>query len=502
VEHPDSTPAKTNGDTGHLTHRRGFVKVEKNLSTLGFFTPSKSRGKIELREKTIRFKREVNGKTIEAEATILPSAKYGLPTTADLDKYLAFQKLLNDIRTREGQVSNPIGFTSTQILNILGVKTAGNNYQEVYEWLQRMTLTGISSKGVIYLARRKAWATDTFHVFDRVVAFGMEMPDGLIADRNYVWLSDWQIENINNNYLMPIDFEAYRKLKNHIAKALVPLLQVWLYASRYEGHFEKRYQDLCTILDIRLQKHLSLIKKQLGPSLDELQYYGYLAGYRIEVTSDGRDYKIVADHGPKFFRDQKMRTSLPPVQAAPSEAEPSLLHELTSRGLSQGHARRLLQSLPEGQSILDQLEYGDWMIAHSRKGILNPPGFYTYLLRENVIPPQSFETSSKRSLRAVAEQTRTTENRLRLELEQQYQEFCEERVRIYIEMKMDRSRYEERLREKFCEVRSTWPRLPENSVKEISERALRADLRTEASLPSFDDFCHEHRQRLLFEQGR
>ena len=107
-----------------LTHRRDFVKVEKNLSTLGFFTPSKSRGKIELVEKTIRFKREVNGKTVEAEATILPSAKYGLPTTADLDKYLAFQKILNDIRVREGQVSNPIGFSSTQMLNVLGVKTA------------------------------------------------------------------------------------------------------------------------------------------------------------------------------------------------------------------------------------------------------------------------------------------------------------------------------------------------------------------------------------------
>ena len=169
-----------------------------------------------------------------------------MPTTADLDKYLAFQKILNDIRVREGQVSNPIGFSSTQMLNVLGVKTAGNNYQEVYEWLQRMTLTGISSKGVIYLARRKAWATDTFHVFDRVVAFGMEMPDGSTAERNYVWLSDWQIENINNNYLMPIDFDTYRKLRNHIAKALVPLLQVWLYASRNEGHFEKRYQDLCT----------------------------------------------------------------------------------------------------------------------------------------------------------------------------------------------------------------------------------------------------------------
>jgi Replication initiator protein A len=500
LENRDLTPEKTK-TTDSPAVRRDFVKVEKNLSTLGFFTPSKSRGKIEHREKTIRFKREVNGKTVESEATIFPSAKYGLPTTADLDKYLAFQKLLNDIRTREGQITNPIGFTSTQILNILGVKNAGNNYQEVNEWLQRMTLTGISSKGVIYLAGRKAWASDTFHVFDRVVAFGMQMPDGMIADQNYVWLSDWQIENINNNYLMPIDFETYRKLKNHIAKALVPLLQVWLYASRNEGHFEKRYQDLCNILDIRLQKHLSLIKKQLGPSLSELQNYGYLAGYEIELTSDGRDYKIVADHGPKFFRDQKARASLPPGPPSSVGAEPSLLAELMHRGLGQNQARRLLQSLPPDQSVMDQLEYGDWLITNSRKAIHNPPGFYTYLLRENVIPPQSFETSSQRQLRAAAEESKKTENQVRMALEQQYKEFCEDRVRIYIETQMDKTEYEERFKGKLQEVKSTWPRLPESGVREIAERALRADLYTAADLPNFDEFCQQHRQRVLFEQN-
>ena len=52
------------------------------------------------------------------------------------------------------------------------------------------------------------------------------MPDGTTADRNYVWLSEWQLENINHNFLLPIDFEAYKQLRNHIAKALVPLLQI------------------------------------------------------------------------------------------------------------------------------------------------------------------------------------------------------------------------------------------------------------------------------------
>ena len=50
-----------------------------------------------------------------------------------------------------------------------------------------------------------------------------------------------------------------------------------------------------------------------------------------------------------------------------------------------------------GRCVLDQLEYGDWVIAKSKKAIVNPTGFYIYLLRENVIPPDSFESSSKRA---------------------------------------------------------------------------------------------------------
>jgi hypothetical protein len=41
------------------------------------------------------------------------------------------------------------------------------------------------------------------------------MPDGTTADRNYIWLSDWQLENINHNHLLPIDLETYRQLQNH-----------------------------------------------------------------------------------------------------------------------------------------------------------------------------------------------------------------------------------------------------------------------------------------------
>jgi hypothetical protein len=103
---------------------------------------------------------------------------------------------------------------------------------------------------------------------------------------------------------LPIEFETYQQLKNNIAKALIPLLQVWLYASREAGSFEKRYNELCQILNIRQYEHKSKIKEKLSPSLNELVGHGYLKAWEVEKTSDGKDFKLIFRHGRKFYADQ------------------------------------------------------------------------------------------------------------------------------------------------------------------------------------------------------
>jgi hypothetical protein len=283
-----------------------FIKIEKNLISLGFFTPSSKRIKDE-KSKTITFTKIIDGKRIEAKATIVPAAIYGLPVTADQDKYLALQKIINDVRQERGEVTNPISFTTAELLKLLEQADAGKNYQDISEWLDLMSNTGIISEGVVYLAGKKVWAKDRFRVFDRAVSFGRELEPGKLAEKNYVWLSDWQLENINNNYLLPVDFDAYKQLKNHITKALVPLLQIWLFASREEGYFEKRYDEICQLLRIRQYHFLSEIKRNFAPSLDELVEHGYLESWEIQKTSDKKDYKVVLRHGEKFHQDRKKR---------------------------------------------------------------------------------------------------------------------------------------------------------------------------------------------------
>jgi hypothetical protein len=104
--------------------------------------------------------------------------------------------------------------------------------------------------------------------------------------------------------LLPIDFENYKLLKNNISKALIPLLQIWLYASREVGRFEKRYSEICQTLNITEYKHLSLIKQKFAPSLLELVEHQYLESWEIEKTADKKDFKIIFNHGLKFYSDR------------------------------------------------------------------------------------------------------------------------------------------------------------------------------------------------------
>ena len=302
-----------------------FVKAEKNLTAMGFFTPSSNKLR-DVKSKTVQTTRIVDGKPIQVRVTIAPAALYGLPITSDQDKYLALQKLIHDRRRTNEEIVNPITFTTAELMRVMGREVrAGKNYDDVAEWMRRMTATTIVAEQGVYLAGRKAWASDTFHVFDRSVSFGKELPDGATADRNFVWLSAWQLENINNNHVVPVDFETYRQLKNHIAKALVPLLQIWLFATARQGVFEKRYDELCQHLNIQQYAYLSQIRQTLGPALDELVAFGYLTAWRSEELAGERGYKIVLEHGPKYYQDRRLRmgrkSAQPRLRAGGGEAD-------------------------------------------------------------------------------------------------------------------------------------------------------------------------------------
>jgi hypothetical protein len=536
-----------------------FTKIEKSLASLGFFTPSSRRIKGQ-RVKRISFTREVDGKRVEGTAEIFPTI-LGLPVTADQDKYLALQKMITDILQTEGKITNPIRFTSADLLRLLNQRVrTGKNYKDIVEWLDVMASTTIISNGVLYIAGQKRFARDRFHVFDRAVSVGKELDDGTIADANYVWLSNWQIENINHNFLLPIDLETYRMLKNHIAKALVPLLQIWLFASHKAGSFEKRYDEICEILNLQKYKAPSLITRQFKPSLDELTSHGYLEQWRIEKTTDRKAYKITLFHGPKFHRDrrkrieQKMQAEVPLViarsqcpepslpqpgkidpspppaklahrpqqgggktqSAAPaSQPEPSaqpgpevypshetdpapnILDELVARGLMASVAMKLLANLSLEQTECVTDYIDYWDFAKATNDV--GPGFLYDLIKQCKPLPSGFEVNRQRLERKVNDERSYRLLMAKQMLDFAYDQYSRETIDQFIDEQFSKAELEHRIQTKKRELSSHHRANRSAFSDQIAQHAVRAEIAPLVPLISFADFCRREAPGILSE---
>jgi Replication initiator protein A len=500
-----------------------FVKVEKNLASLGFFTPSSKRLR-NAQEKSFTITTVADGQRLELKGTIIPSAKYGLPVTADQDKWIALCKIITDIMSKEGRVTNPVSFTSAEILRLLHKhRHSGKNYREIEQWLDVLFSTTIFSEGVVYLAKEKRHVKDRFRVFDRVVSLGKQLSNGMRADKNYVWFSEWQLDNINNNHLLPVDLDAYRDLKNHIAKALVPLLQVWLYATRDKGVFEKRYDELCQFLNIQHYPYESLIKRTLGPSLDELKQFGYLADWRIDRTNDGENFKILLYHGEKFHRDRRARLerkknvapgntpriveanadqALRGAESKPSRPtfDPQLVAELTNRGIRQEIATNLLAKLKPGQDVIARLEYSDQEIKkleNTEYRVTNPAGYHVRMIEWNSPVPDGFETSARRKAREQRER-QDQERRAAEEADRQrqdaYENYCSNAVDRCIEE--NRTLYDGLKETKLAEERekhpsTAWPDL----LARAADWAAKYEIQKSLNLPTFEEFVAREEAR-------
>lgn len=415
-----------------------FTKVDNNLTSVGFFTASSKRSRKES-EKNIT----IIDHGVERRISILAGGKLGQPITQDQDYWLALMKLVSEHVQRVGKLQNPFQFTTAALIKILGQVHCGKNYKAVLEWADVMTFTGI--KGGAYDAAKKRWLIDRTHALERFVSAGKELPDGTIATKNYVWFSEWQLDNINAGKLIPVELATYIQLKTNIARNLVPYLQEWLFASQHDGRFEKQYEDVCQLLGIRIYRHHSEIERKLGPSLNELVSHGYISRWAIEPMAHGKGYKLVLWHGAKYHTDRKSRleskflvdspgggeaqparrprqqrlqlaspekpapaAEIPaapkqPEKTAAAAVDETLVAELMKRGIGEGDARKLLVKLPQGQPVMDQLEYADVVIHQSRGKIQNPPGFYISRLQDNSPNPTWFETSAARNARQDVE---------------------------------------------------------------------------------------------------
>ena len=384
------------------------TKTEVNFSALPFFALSNrdasNRSKLEYRITVER-----DGQAIEALWKVLANIEYGFPTPFDRRVHKAIEHIVMDNGL---PVENPIVFSIYQILKLLNLsKRGGANYRKVRETIRRIVHTGIDSQGAFYSKSEKRYVSDSFHLYDRVVFRGSELPDGTIAERNYLFLSDWYMSSINSFYVRPIDFHYLRTLNSAIASRLYELIGLRFYGVLMNNRPYCRigYDQLCDLLPIVHQRYLSKAKEKLQPAHTELTATGFLSLAEWE-TGDGKDWYVKYYPGWRAIEEFRQsqgelesveQLSLPLQSMALSQLEEGsedsiqsseiqrLAQMLIERGVSEGNAKFLARRYSDRIEL--QTEVFDWLMkTDSPKMKDNPPGFLRKSIEEDWAPPANF----------------------------------------------------------------------------------------------------------------
>ena len=203
-----------------------------------------------------------NGHKMTVAAEFRGSDALGLPSTTDRDKFIAFLKIAQEDKARNGLITNPIRFSGYRMIRELGLSRHGDIYDDIMRWGKRMTDTTITSEQVVYLAFRKVYSDEVLHVFRRFSRSGSSaMNDADRLESFEVVLEDWLLDNLNERYVIPEDFNTYKLLKRATAKGIFGYLHVWFHASTCRP-VEKDYVDLCNLLNIQSYKHCRRLRRQ------------------------------------------------------------------------------------------------------------------------------------------------------------------------------------------------------------------------------------------------
>jgi len=309
---------------------RELVRSEAQLDTIGYYEAGYHR----------RFPTKQTTRTVQLgdnrTISIIPTAHYGYPNTLDFDYHKAIEVLIEENTdwreifdqkqqqlVQRPRVKQPLRVSTRRLIRLSNRTETGQERKNVRDFLDRHT--GTLLKGNLYLKRENRTHQEGFTVtiFNKIFHRGDEMRDGRVAEMNYIWLSDWYLSNFCNGYYKQTNLRLHQSLTKQYAKNLYPHFDRGFTATK-GNPWHKRYTDFCQLLGVPIQKTLSRVKQQLGPSLDELKNRAFLKSWKIEKTTDGKDFTIFATPGELWLQDHNMRpknTDILPLLEKPRRGE-------------------------------------------------------------------------------------------------------------------------------------------------------------------------------------
>ncbi|MGB5037237.1 MAG: replication initiator protein A [Blastocatellia bacterium] len=388
------------------------IQVERSITTMGFFSVHSGIPADGNLERTVQLERNTEEGRVDAKATIASlRATGGFPGVEEQDVYYAILSAVTEAMAHGEEVPVPISFSPGELLRRMGKSNSGPNYTALKQQLKRLAGTTVVSEKSVYRSATGRWENSdhVFRIIDALIIKGETLDDGTVSDEHLIWLSPWQVENLIGHHRLIVDYQRYLLLSKPIARAIVPYLQLWLYASKKSGkqRCERYYDKLCELLGITVEKMPSKIRKQLGPPFQELIEAGYISGWSIEQAPGvfKKRYKLVFRHGNAFDDVELLGAAEESPRSDDNLSDDetrSFIATLVAAGVWDREARKLTRGLTR-EAWGRALQIVEYVREREKDGGLEDPGaFLAHLLRADRAEPVAI-LSKDRAKRPRAE---------------------------------------------------------------------------------------------------
>jgi hypothetical protein len=361
-----------------------------------------------------------------------------------------------------------------QICKKTNITPAGRNYEEIRRVLKDIKTATIDVKGTFRQKEKggtKKFYEGIFNLYDMVFFAGETLPDGTEADVVYVLLSDMYVQNFNNNFVVPLDYQYFQSLEGDIASRMYEVLSVWFFPAleNWKKYIQKHYSEICSYFPLIRQDPKWKAKGQLKSAHQQHIATGFLASEPEWIdTYEKSDWLLRYYIGPKakdwYRQNKKLGTGdegIKQVEALEGKAsenpgkkvedikvikmeqltlqfeENPLVAQLVSLDVARKVAISLVNHI-DVEIIENQIE-----ALPLRNNIDNKPAFLVKSILENYPLPEAF----KKKLSAK-------EYEKEAKLKEEYHQFILDHVDIYLQ-KCDQADIEREIEEfkpKFMEV--------------------------------------------------
>lgn len=462
------------------------IRTETVLCKLPVHNLAK-RGKVD-----IRILRKSRGGEVDLKWEVSYSDRYGQP------RQLAYKLDTIVINKRIDEVSRPLPAlirigSLKEICRTLGVQENGKNLRDLRTaFLQnasafiRAQFTYRSASGL----ERRLEAGFTRY---GVIFTGEKLPDGRQADAVYIALNQPYWEVVNEAPFRPLDYD-YLKALNPAAQRFYEILSFRVFAALHNGRPAARiaYSDYCAFSAQQRYHDYEHFRVQMYKVHRPHLQSGYLKRVVVQAGVDGEgnpDWLLTYTPGVKaraeyqaFGRKNSERAR--PVEVIAPEVQ-RWIAALVDRGITESRARRLMTAVGAEQPVLEQIEWGDYLLSRRKGGsFYNPPGFYFALVRDDIRPPAAFQSKAARQRQTLQEAQRAAgvlEARVRYDAYRK-----QETEKAFAALPAEET--EAAIAGKLRDYQRRFPSLPQETLREIAGQAIRHDIAEGLTLLSFDVF--------------